>query len=100
MEVLLVFLLRGPYKRGVEWPVFLVGVAAAVLLIIGYVPVPFEIVKRRGHVIGIDWVFLTIDWFGAFFSLMALGTLTTFTRARRNRRQHADHRWFSGPAEF
>ena len=36
-------------------------------------PVPFELWKRRGRVIGIDFGFLTIDWFGAFFSLMAIG---------------------------
>ena len=39
----------------------------------GYVPVPFEVLKRRGRVIGIDFIFLAIDWAGAFFSLMALG---------------------------
>ena len=73
MEVLLVFVIQGPYSRGISWPVTLVGVLAAVLLIVGYVPVPFEVAKRRGHVIGIDFIFLTIDWFGAFFSLMAIG---------------------------
>ena len=36
MEVLLIFVIRGPYHRGVSWPVTLVGVLAAVLLIIGY----------------------------------------------------------------
>ena len=46
---------------------------AFVLLISGYVPIPFELAKRRGRVVGIDFVFLTIDWIGAFFSLMALG---------------------------
>lgn len=73
MEVLLVFVIRGPYSRGISWPVTLVGVLAAVLLIIGYVPLPFELWKRRGRVVGIDFGFLTIDWFGAFFSLMAIG---------------------------
>ena len=75
LEVLLVFLIRGPYSRGVEWPVTLVGVLAAILLVSGYVPVPFEILKRRGRVIGIDFGFLTIDCLGAFFSLMAIGML-------------------------
>ena len=51
----------------------LIGVVAAALLIVGYLPVPFELWKRRGRVVGIDFVFLTIDWLGAFFSLMALG---------------------------
>ena len=75
LEVLLVFVIRGPYSRGVDWPVTLVGVLAAILLVSGYIPVPFEIVKRRGRVIGIDFGFLTIDCLGAFFSLMAIGTL-------------------------
>ena len=73
MEVLLTLVIRAPYRRGLSWPVTLVGVVAAVLLIIGYLPVPFELWKRRGRVVGIDFGFLTIDWFGAFFSLMALG---------------------------
>ena len=75
MEVFLTLIIRASYRRGVSWPVTLVGVAAAVLLIIGYLPVPFELWKRRGRVVGIDFGFLTIDWFGAFFSLMAIGEL-------------------------
>jgi hypothetical protein len=51
----------------------ILGVIASVLLAAGLIPPYFEIWKRRGRVIGINWVFLTIDWFGAFFSLMALG---------------------------
>ena len=73
VQTMLILVIRGPYHRGVSWPVTFVGVLAAVLLIVGYVPVPFEVVKRRGRVIGIDFIFLAIDWAGAFFSLMALG---------------------------
>ena len=76
VEFLLVYVIRGPYSRGISWPVTFVGVLAAVLMVSGYVPVPFEIAKRRGRVIGIDFGFLTIDWLGAVFSLMALGTLS------------------------
>lgn len=83
IEVLLALVIRGPYRRGVSWPVRLVGVIAAVLLIIGYLPVPFELFKRRGRVVGIDFGFLTIDWFGAFFSLMAIGELDVALRAGR-----------------
>ncbi|KAI4195113.1 MAG: hypothetical protein LQ350_007391 [Teloschistes chrysophthalmus] len=74
LQTLLVFLIRPAYHRGTSWPVTLVGVIAAVLLISGYIPVPFEILKRRGRVVGIDFGFLTIDWLGAFFSLMAIAT--------------------------
>ncbi|KAL8658264.1 MAG: hypothetical protein Q9202_007606 [Teloschistes flavicans] len=77
IQLLLIFLIRPAYHRGTSWPVTLVGVLAAVLLITGYIPVPFEIQKRRGRVIGIDFVFLTIDWLGAFFSLMAIATQNT-----------------------
>ena len=73
MEVFLALIIRGPYRRGISWPVTLIGVVAAALLIVGYLPVPFELWKRRGRVVGIDFVFLAIDWLGAFFSLMALG---------------------------
>lgn len=51
------------------------GILACIMLIGGYVPIPFELIKRRGRVIGIDFIFLAIDWSGAFFSLMSLGTL-------------------------
>ncbi|KAI4235129.1 MAG: hypothetical protein LQ352_008125 [Teloschistes flavicans] len=77
IQLLLIFLIRPAYHRGTSWPVTLVGVLAAVLLITGYIPVPFEIQKRRGRVIGIDFGFLTIDWLGAFFSLMAIATQNT-----------------------
>lgn len=73
LEVLLIFVIRGPYSRGVEWPVTLIGFVAACLLIVGYMPVPFELWKRRGRVVGIDFGMLTMDWLGAFFSLMAIG---------------------------
>ncbi|KAL8808890.1 MAG: hypothetical protein Q9223_005880 [Gallowayella weberi] len=64
---------QGPYSRGVEWPMTLVGVISAVLLASGLIPPYFEIAKRNGRVVGINFVFLSIDWLGAFFSLMALG---------------------------
>lgn len=56
----------------------LIGVVAFITLISGYLPVPFELLKRRGRVVGIDFVFLAIDWSGAFFSLLALATQLEF----------------------
>lgn len=74
LEYLLVWLIRKAYySKNLEWPLTLMGVLAFVLLIAGYIPIPFELVKRRGRVVGIDFLFLAIDWLGAFFSLMALG---------------------------
>lgn len=76
VQVGLVFLLRhGYYTEGIEWPMTLVGAVAFVLLIAGYIPLALELLKRRGRVVGINFVFLGIDWLGAFFSLMSLGEL-------------------------
>jgi len=73
IEAGLVFAIQGPYSRGeAQWAVLLVGIIAFLTLISGYLPIPFELLKRRGRVVGIDFVFLAIDWNGAFFSLMAL----------------------------
>ena len=55
-----VLLLRPVYAKGTEWPV------------------PFEIIKRRGRVVGIDFIFLAIDSLGAFFSLMSIAAQNTF----------------------
>lgn len=70
--------IRGPYSHGVSWPVTLMGVLAFVLLMAGFLPIPFELIKRRGRVVGIDFVFLAIDWSGAFFSLLAIAVQNTF----------------------
>ncbi|RAR10731.1 PQ loop repeat protein [Stemphylium lycopersici] len=77
-EAGLVFAIRPPYSRGLDWPVLLVGIIAFLTLISGYMPIPFELLKRRGRVVGIDFIFLAIDWNGAFFSLMALVTQHEF----------------------
>lgn len=69
---MLVFLLRPAYAKGVEWPITFIGIIAAVLLISGYILVLFEILKRRGRVIGIDFVSLSINLLGALFSLLAI----------------------------
>lgn len=63
------------------------------MLAVGFVPLYFEVWKRRGRVAGVsklrltliasrledingtDWVFLSIDSLGALFSLFALGKL-------------------------
>lgn len=50
----------------------LVGSLAASILIIGITPPYIEIWKRRGRVVGINFVFLAIDFLGAVFSLFAL----------------------------
>ncbi|KAI9696366.1 MAG: hypothetical protein M1836_005643 [Candelina mexicana] len=77
-EVLLVTTLRDPYRRGISWPITMVGVIAALVLAAGLIPPYFEIWKRRGQVVGISFIFLTVDWLGALFSLFALVAQQTF----------------------
>lgn len=78
IEVILIFTIRPIYNQGNEVPVFVVGVIAAVFLAAGLLPPYGELWKRHGRVVGINWVFLAMDWSGAFFSLMALVAQETF----------------------
>jgi len=78
VEVLLILTLRPLYDRGVAWPVMIVGITAAVLLAAGLLPPYFELWKRKGRVVGINFGFLTVDWLGAFFSLMGVVAQETF----------------------
>lgn len=76
LQVLLVLLCRRPYTDGKPWAegfMTFVGILACVMLIAGYIPIPPELIKRRGRVVGISLLFLAVDWSGAFFSLMSLG---------------------------
>ncbi|CAN6630320.1 hypothetical protein TRVA0_012S02454 [Trichomonascus vanleenenianus] len=63
---------RGLYARGITWPVTLVGIIAAILLGVGLLPPYFELYKRKGRVVGINFYFLLIDSGGALFSLFSL----------------------------
>jgi hypothetical protein len=51
----------------------LMAVSASVIQVLGLIPPYFELAKRGGRVIGINFWFLIIDYAGAFFSLMAVG---------------------------
>jgi hypothetical protein len=76
MEVILIFTLqvrpptprtlqpltdkKGPYNRGVQWPMMLMAISATVIQIAGLIPPYFELAKRNGRVIGIGTpLFLT-----------------------------------------
>lgn len=78
VETALILTIRPLYNRGNDTAILVIGIIASVLLAVGLLPPYGEIWKRRGRVIGINWIFLTMDWFGAFFSLMALVAQNTF----------------------
>lgn len=50
----------------------IIGIIASILLAIGLIPPYFELAKRKGRVIGINFVFLTMDSLGAIFSLLSI----------------------------
>ena len=78
VEAILILTLRPLYDRQVAWPIMIVGIIAAILLAAGLLPPYFELWKRSGRVVGINFLFLTIDWLGAFFSLMGVVAQNTF----------------------
>ncbi|KAH6657136.1 PQ loop repeat-domain-containing protein [Truncatella angustata] len=78
VEAALILTLRPLYEAGNETGVLVVGILASILLAAGLLPPYGEIWKRRGRVIGINWIFLSLDSGGAFFSLMALVAQNTF----------------------
>ena len=76
LETLFILILRDPYSEGKRWAsnvVTFFGALACVIMVAGYIPVPAELIKRRGRVVGISLAFLAVDWSGAFFSLLSLG---------------------------
>ncbi|ODV94059.1 hypothetical protein PACTADRAFT_34873 [Pachysolen tannophilus NRRL Y-2460] len=58
--------------KGVTWPTLVFGIIASVLLALGLIPPYFELAKRQGRVIGINFIFLAIDSMGAIFSLASV----------------------------
>lgn len=49
-----------------------IGIIASILLALGLVPPYFELAKRKGRVVGINFVFLSLDSGGALFSLLSV----------------------------
>ncbi|KAL7620194.1 hypothetical protein AAE478_009187 [Parahypoxylon ruwenzoriense] len=66
------------YDAGNGTGILVVGIFANILLAAGLLPPYGEIWKRRGRVVGINFVFLSMDWLGAFFSLMSLAAQNSF----------------------
>ncbi|KAJ5805649.1 PQ loop repeat protein [Penicillium pulvis] len=78
IEAMLILTLRIPYSKGVTWPDLLVGIVATILLGGSWLPVYPELWKRKGRVVGFNWVFLSIDTLGGLFSLFALAAQGSF----------------------
>ncbi|KAG7869556.1 hypothetical protein KL918_001101 [Ogataea parapolymorpha] len=65
--------LKRLYKEGITWPTTVFGIIAAVFLALGLLPPYYELLKRNGRVVGINFIFLMMDSAGAIFSMA--GTL-------------------------
>ncbi|KAH3683862.1 hypothetical protein WICPIJ_005161 [Wickerhamomyces pijperi] len=72
LEFGFIFPLRKAYDKGIMWPSLIFGIIASVLLAVGLVPPYFELAKRQGEVVGINFMFLTLDSMGAWFSILSL----------------------------
>lgn len=64
--------LRPIYRDGKEWPMLVFGIIATVLIGLGLIPPYFELAKRRGRVVGINFFFLGMDSLGALFSILSI----------------------------
>lgn len=72
LELGFILWLRPLYSRGVEWPNMIFGIIAAVMLALGLLPPYFELAKRQGRVIGINFLFIGLDCLGAVFSFVSV----------------------------
>ncbi|CDO93488.1 unnamed protein product [Kluyveromyces dobzhanskii CBS 2104] len=64
--------LRPVYDHGTHWPALVIGIIATILLAAGLVPPYFELAKRRGRVVGINFIFLFVDSLGAWFNIASV----------------------------
>ncbi|KAG5368668.1 putative membrane protein [Yarrowia sp. C11] len=72
VEVGLAIGFRYLYDRGHTWPNLMIGIIASVLLAAGLLPPYYELWKRGGQVVGINFLFLSLDSLGALFSFLSL----------------------------
>lgn len=71
-EIGFILWLRPLYRDGKTWPMLVIGIIASVLLALGLIPPYFELAKRKGRVVGINFFFLGMDMGGALFSLLSV----------------------------
>lgn len=72
LEVGITLWLRPVYEHGTHWPALIVGILASVLLGLGLIPPYFELAKRKGRVVGINFLFLFVDSLGAWLSIVSV----------------------------
>lgn len=72
LEIGLILWLSPLYRDGKSWPMLVIGIIASVLLALGLIPPYFELAKRKGRVVGINFFFLGMDMSGALFSLLSI----------------------------
>ncbi|AOA61173.1 hypothetical protein PP7435_CHR1-0320 [Komagataella phaffii CBS 7435] len=58
--------------ENLEWPSLIFGILASIMLLAGLVPPYIELAKRKGRVLGINFVFLSMDSAGAAFSMISV----------------------------
>lgn len=83
LEVGLLLWLRPVYRHGTTWPMLIIGIIATILLALGLIPPYFELAKRKGRVVGINFIFLSMDSAGAVFSMVSIivGTMDALSMA-------------------
>ncbi|GME73594.1 unnamed protein product [[Candida] boidinii] len=72
LELGFILWLKPVYKNGTTWPSLIFGILASVILAAGLLPPYFELFKRQGRVVGINFLFLFLDSCGAIFSMSSV----------------------------
>ncbi|XBW36190.1 hypothetical protein QEN19_001770 [Hanseniaspora menglaensis] len=77
LEVGFITWLKPIYEKGTHWPALIFGIISGVVLAAGILPLYYELAHRQGRVVGISFVFLSIDSLGAYLSILSvvLGTM-------------------------
>lgn len=72
LEVGFIIWLKPLYQKGTKWPDLIFGISASILLAVGLLPPYFELFKRKGRVVGINFLFLFVDSLGAWLSIVSV----------------------------
>ena len=77
MEILLVFVSRPAYERGISAPAKLFGILSVITIAAGLLPQYWEIYKL-GEVKGISYIFIAIDMLGGVLNDLSLAFSSNF----------------------